>query len=87
MDKMMETGIEVLGYIAFVLILAAYALNIKGRIKSSSPIYIWFNLFGGLFFAINTYYHHAYPSAILNVIWVLIAVTSLLKKKSANEAH
>lgn len=77
----MEILIEVLGYVAFVLILAAYALNIKGKVHSSSPLYVWFNLVGGFFFAINTYYHGAYPSAILNVIWVLIAVSAFFKKK------
>lgn len=82
----MDILIEALGYIAFVLILAAYTLNISGKIHSSSPVYIWFNLIGGLLFAINTYYHHAYPSAILNVIWVLIAVSAFFKKKPDTQA-
>ena len=73
--------IEVLGWVGAVLILGAYFFNIQSKINSSSPIYIWCNLVGGLFFAINTYYHQAYPSAILNVIWVIIAVATFVKKK------
>jgi hypothetical protein len=34
---------------------------------------------GGAFFIVNTAYHGAYPSALVNVVWVIIAVFSLLK--------
>lgn len=74
----MEVLIEILGWIASVLIVGAYFLNIRGRLNAQSPIYIWSNLIGGLFFIINTMYHKAYPSAMVNVVWVVIAVVSLL---------
>jgi hypothetical protein len=72
--------IEALGWIASVLIVGAYFLNIRGQLASSDPRYVWANLIGGLFFVINTWYHSAYPSALVNVVWVLIALFSLLKK-------
>ncbi len=73
--------VEIIGWIGAVLITGAYFLNINGKLSSSSPVYIISNLLGGIFFTINTLVHHAYPSMIVNIIWVFIAVAALIKKK------
>jgi DNA integrity scanning protein DisA with diadenylate cyclase activity len=77
---MMHILIEIIGWIGSVLILGSYFLNINGKLKSNSAIYIISNLLGGIFFTINTLVHHAYPSMIVNIIWVFIAIAALLKK-------
>jgi hypothetical protein len=74
--------VEILGWIASVLIVGAYFLNINGKLKSNAPLYIISNLVGGIFFAINTYVHGAYPSVLVNIIWVMIAIAALFKKNS-----
>ncbi len=76
----MNYFVETIGWIGAVLIVGAYFLNITGRLKSSSAVYIVSNLLGGIFFTVNTLVHHAYPSMIVNIIWVLIAIAALLKK-------
>ncbi|HNU87422.1 MAG TPA: hypothetical protein PKJ94_04005 [Ferruginibacter sp.] len=73
--------VEIIGWIGAVLITGAYFLNINGKLSSSSRLYIASNLVGGIFFTINTLVHHAYPSMIVNIIWVFIAVAALFKKK------
>jgi hypothetical protein len=78
--KFMESFIEIIGWIGAILIVGSYGLNINGKLKSSSAIYIISNLTGGIFFTVNTFVHHAYPSMIVNIIWVIIAITALLKK-------
>jgi hypothetical protein len=75
----MAIVIDILGWIASVLIVGAYFLNIRGKWSAQSKWYILCNLVGGAFFIINTAYHGAYPSALVNVVWVIIAVFSLLK--------
>jgi DNA integrity scanning protein DisA with diadenylate cyclase activity len=77
----MDLFVEIIGWIGAVLITGAYFLNINGKIKSSSPLYIISNLLGGIFFTINTFVHHAYPSMIVNIIWVFIAVAALFKNE------
>ena len=80
--------IEIIGWIGTVLIVGSYFLNINGKIKSTSAWYIVSNLLGGIFFTINTLVHQAYPSMIVNIIWVFIAVAALFKKEkdeSVNE--
>jgi hypothetical protein len=74
--------IEMLGWIASVLIVGSYALNITGKLPASSKIYVLANIIGGVFFVVNTYYHKAYPSMFVNVVWVIIAIYMISKKKS-----
>jgi len=77
--------IEVLGWIASVLIVGSYALNITGKLAANSKTYVVANLIGGLFFVLNTYYHQAYPSMLVNFIWVIIAIVMLFKKDKNKE--
>ncbi len=78
---MMYYFIEIIGWVGAVLIVGAYFLNINGKLKSSSAIYIISNLFGGIFFTVNTLVHQAYPSMIVNIIWVFIAIAAMFKKE------
>ncbi len=82
----MHIFIETIGWIASVLIVGAYYLNIRGKLHAGSPAYIWANMIGGVFFVANTIWHGAYPSAVVNVIWVVIAVAALIKKKKPASA-
>ena len=76
----MNILIEILGWIGSVLIVGSYALNITGRLAASSKIYVLANIIGGLFFVVNTYFHQAYPSMFVNIVWVIIAIVMLSKK-------
>ncbi len=77
----MNLLIESLGWIASVLIVGSYALNITGKVSTESKWYVWANIIGGLFFVINTYFHQAYPSMVVNTIWVFIAIIMIVKRK------
>ena len=78
----MNILIEIMGWIASVLIVGSYALNITGKLPASSKTYVLANIIGGIFFVVNTYFHKAYPSMFVNVIWVIIAIYMISKKKS-----
>jgi hypothetical protein len=78
----MNILIEIMGWIASILIVGSYALNITGKLPASSKIYVLANIIGGVFFVVNTYYHKAYPSMFVNVVWVIIAIYMISKKKS-----
>ncbi len=81
---MYEIFVEIIGWIASLLIVGAFALNSFGKIASTSKKYQIANLIGGIFFIVNTIYHKAYPSAFVNVVWVMIAISALLKLKKAS---
>ncbi len=73
--------VDIVGWVGSVLIVGAYALNLRGVLKSDSPYYIWSNIVGGIFFIYNTFHLKAYPSMAVNVVWVLIAFWTLAEKK------
>jgi hypothetical protein len=77
----MTVFIEIIGWVGALLITGAYYLNITGKMNSASPAYIVSNLLGGIFFIINTLAHQAYPSMMVNVIWVIIAIAAMFKKE------
>jgi hypothetical protein len=37
-------------------------------------------LVGGILFTIYTYAHRTYPNMVVNIVWVIIAVSALMKK-------
>jgi hypothetical protein len=55
-------------------------LNINKRLSADSIPYFFLNIAGSSLLIINTLYHHAMPSAMVNVVWVLIAVVAILGK-------
>lgn len=71
---MIDLVVEVIGWIAAVLILAAYALLTAGKLEARSSAYQWMNLAGAAGFIVNSGWNGALPSAALNVIWAGIAL-------------
>jgi hypothetical protein len=69
--------IDSIGWIGMACIVIAYGLVSSQKVKGNSRSYQVINLSGSLFLLINSYYHGAFPSVGLNVIWMGIAVTSL----------
>jgi hypothetical protein len=72
--------VDVIGWIGSILVIIAYALNIYGKLRSDSPLYSILNVAGSAGLIVNTIYHHAIPSAVVNVIWVGIAMVALIRK-------
>lgn len=73
----MENFINIIGWIGTILFLVAYALVSAKKVESDSWSYQGMNLIAGIFLTINTLYLQAYPSAGLNIAWLLIAVITL----------
>jgi len=82
----MDIFVEIMGWIGSVLIVGSYALNITGRLATTSKLYVLANIIGGLFFVVNTYFHQAYPSMFVNIVWVIIAIIMLSKKDKNKDA-
>lgn len=83
----MNILVEIMGWIGSVLIVGSYALNITGKLEATHKIYVLANILGGLFFVVNTYFHQAYPSMFVNIIWVIIAIVMISKKDKNKEAN
>ena len=64
-----EIFVEIVGWTGAVLVLAAYVLVSIGRLSGTSPAFQWMNALGAAFFVLNTGWHGAIPSMVLNIIW------------------
>ena len=78
----MKYFIDFTGWAGAILVLYAYFMVSTKKLLGNSLHYQSVNILGAIFLMINTYYHHAYPSAIVNLIWIGIGFYSLLSKQN-----
>jgi hypothetical protein len=71
--------IEVIGWTGAVLMLGAYILVSLGKLSGTSASFQWMNAIAAAFFALNTWWHGATPSMVLNIIWSLIGFWALIR--------
>jgi len=75
---------DIIGWIGMTLVLAAYLLLSTNRIKNGL-IYQYLNLVAGIFMAIGLFPKNAWFSFTLQVIWVIVALVSIIKLKNNKE--
>ena len=73
--------VNVVGWIGMALLIGAYALVTAGRLQGPGLTFQLMNLFGGAFLMVNSAYYGAWPSAALNVVWVIIGVVGLARAR------
>jgi len=82
----LRIAIEVIGWAAAVLILAAYVLLSLGKLDGRGYLYQWMNVIGAGGFIVNSGYNGALPSAVLNVIWAAMGLFTLWSVWRARQA-
>lgn len=75
-------AIDVIGWFGAALVVIAYLLLTLRKIKSKSRLYQLLNLFGGAGVLINSAVYHAFPSVVINALWILIAIFGLYQSLS-----
>jgi hypothetical protein len=69
--------VETAGWAGASLILGAYLLLSMQKVTGQSKLYQGMNIVGAAGFIVNGFWHGAIPSAVLNVVWMLIGVVTL----------
>jgi hypothetical protein len=69
--------VEIAGWAGASLILGAYLLLSMQKVTGQSKLYQGMNIVGAAGFIINGFWHGAVPSAVLNVIWMMIGAVTL----------
>lgn len=77
---------EAYGWIGGVALISAYALVSFGKISAQGAAFQWLNLAGSLMLAANSAWHHAWPSASVNLIWIGVGIAALLRGRRARRA-
>jgi len=71
--------VNVVGWIGMACLIGAYVLVTLGRISGPGLTFQLMNLVGGAFLMVNSAYYGAWPSAALNVVWVVIGTVGLVR--------
>ena len=82
----MKAAIAIAGWLGAALILGAYALISAGKLQPRATLYQLMNIVGAAGFIINSGWNGAYPSAALNVVWLMIGSYTLLRRRRATVA-
>ena len=75
--------VDWLGFIGVLQILLAYFLNVTKKVNSNSLLFILLNLVGATMACIASILLNYLPFIILEGIWALIALYSLIKYKKS----
>ena len=73
--------IDVAGWIGMALLIGAYSLVTAGRILGTSLTFQLMNLVGGALLMVNSAWYGAWPSAALNLVWVVIGTAGLVRAR------
>ena len=71
--------VDSLGWVGAACVLLPYALVSTGRLTGTSRTFVILNIAGGVLLFVNTWYHQAYPSAVVNVIWTAIGLYAIAR--------
>ena len=71
---MLRFAIEVIGWLAAALMLSAYLLLTLGKVGGDSKSYQWLNVLSAAGLIVNCAWNGAYPSAFIDVVWMLIGL-------------
>ena len=73
--------IDILGWGGAAALLAAYGLVSTKKLEGDSLLYQFLNLAGSALLVINSFYYRAFPSVSVNLIWIAIAILTLLRAR------
>jgi len=74
-------AVDLVGWMGAALLLAAYAMVSFNKLRADSGYYQLLNAIGSCCLIVNTVYYRAYPSAFVNVIWILIAILASIRAR------
>ncbi|MCC9308478.1 hypothetical protein LN042_15515 [Kitasatospora sp. RB6PN24] len=78
----MGAAVTAVGWLGAGLLLAAYALASTARIRAAGSGFQLLNLLGSAALTVNSGYHHAWPSAVLNGAWIAVGAVVLARRST-----
>jgi hypothetical protein len=76
-----NTLIDIVGWVGAVALLMAYTFISTRRMEGDSARYQLLNLGGSALLMVNSFFYGAYPSSIVNIVWISIAMFTMLRKR------
>jgi hypothetical protein len=82
-----NTLIDIVGWVGAVALLMAYTFISTRRMEGDSARYQLLNLGGSALLMVNSFFYGAYPSSIVNIVWISIAIFTLFRKKFKSQTN
>ena len=79
----MELFIELIGWLGTILIVLSYLLVSSGKLKGTAPKFLYMNILGAIAIAIHVYFKQSWPAFSLQIVWIIISLSALRKKKQS----
>ncbi len=77
--------INLAGWLGALMLLLAYSLVSNRKLAGDSLPYQLLNLVGSACLLLNAFHFGAYPSVGVNSVWVVIALATIIKSRSASK--
>jgi hypothetical protein len=71
--------VDAFGWLSSAAVVIAYGLISMNKLDSKSRIYQWLNILGSIGLAVNSAYYRAFPSTVVNIVWMIIAGVALIR--------
>ena len=78
----MQFTVDLAGWIGAGILLLAYGFVSFDKLRAESFRYQFLNAVGSLLLIVNTVYYRAYPSAFVNVVWIVIAFVASVRARA-----
>jgi hypothetical protein len=77
--------IDIIGWVGAITLLLAYGSVSRGMVQGTSFGYQLANAIGSGGLLLNSTYHHAFPSTFVNIVWVGIAIVTMVKYRGRSK--
>jgi hypothetical protein len=82
----MYDTIQLIGWVGAASLLVAYALLTSGKLTATGSTYLAVNFFAAIALGLSTAAAHAWPSATVNALWLVIGLVPLYRAINARRA-
>lgn len=76
-----QAWFDAIGWVGAAALLVAYGMVSHKKLEGDSSTYQLLNISGSILLAANTIFYGSYPSTFVNLIWAVIAVVAIARRK------
>jgi hypothetical protein len=73
--------LDIGGWMGALALIVAYGLISWERVSGRNASYQSLNIAGSLLLLMNAAWHHAWPSSVVNLVWIGIAISALTRRR------
>ena len=80
-------GVTIISWVSALTVLTGFLLVSQNKIAPNSRIYLLINLLGSMGLGISAFYTKTYVFVLLNTVWGLVALVTLIKVQFNNQEN